>query len=513
MRQNSRLARALVFPLLYGLAAADTCLSQGELAGVVFGSVFGTLVICACIGAALYCFLWRQPKSKIANAKTNHLPPTATKTTERGCDPENVPHSDKFTLIDSYKLRRKSDFAQQKSFSSEDVNEVEAVAAVDLSSKSLQGLGFSVRGSMGEGIFIREVIEDGPADTSKNVFPGDRIRGLWISFDEMVFSDAVTILSYASPYKVKLELERKVAETPTLEIDTQAPSTFLHHPLFRSNSLRQRVQFNPTSCSPPIRVESESTTQKFALPSPRKEEKPELQREKSYESITTPRDPTPEPEPEPQQIDEEKDVSSKQHSKMSSSDYSSTSDVSSMSKEAVPQPPLELSVSPTPPVAEICAPVPIPKTAKSLLAPDDAENVSEEAAAIRAAEPNRTVTGRICVFFQPPPQAKAPDFTEARVSRIPRRDSEKSIIIERKLPRVPSGSFNRSNTMEQDATIWSRLYQEKKGQLKKTREKEGRAKSEDAIYGTLRGDHRRRLTQNEEQLERQIAELRQLGVL
>ncbi|CAJ0586166.1 unnamed protein product, partial [Mesorhabditis spiculigera] len=480
MRQNSRLARALVFPLLYGLAAADTCLSQGELAGVVFGSVFGTLVICACIGAALYCFLWRQPKSKIAHAKTNHLPPTATKTTERGCDPENVPHSDKFTLIDSYKLRRKSDFAQQKSFSSEDVNEVEAVAAVDLSSKSLQGLGFSVRGSMGEGIFIREVVEDGPADASKNVFPGDRIRGLWISFDEMVFSDAVTILSYASPYKVKLELERKVAETPTLEIDTQAPATLLHHPLFRSNSLRQRVQFNPTSCSPPIRVESESTTQKFALPSPRKEEKPELQREKSYESIPTPRDPTPEPEPEPQQIDEEKDVSSKQHSKMSSSDYSSTSDVSSMSKEAVPQPPVELSVSPTPPVAEICAPVP-------------------------------SKISRLC--DQPPPQAKAPDFTEARVSRIPRRDSENSIIIERKLPRVPSGSLNRSNTMEQDATIWSRLYQEKKGQLKKTREKEGRAKSEDAIYGTLRGDHRRRLTQNEEQLERQIAELRQLGVL
>ncbi|CAJ0920968.1 unnamed protein product, partial [Mesorhabditis belari] len=111
----------------------------------------------------------------------------------------------------------------------------------------------------------------------------------------------------------------------------------------------------------------------------------------------------------------------------------------------------------------------------------------------------------------PPPTARAPDFAEVRVSRIPRRDSDKSIIIERKLPRVPSTSLNRSNTMDKDSTIWSRLYQEKRGQLKKTRDI--RAKSEDAIYGTLRGEHRRRLTQNEEQLEKQIQELRQLGVL
>lgn len=49
---------------------------------------------------------------------------------------------------------------------------MDARAAVPLASKSMAGLGFSIRGSMIDGIFIREVSADGPAKESNNVFAG-----------------------------------------------------------------------------------------------------------------------------------------------------------------------------------------------------------------------------------------------------------------------------------------------------------------------------------------------------
>lgn len=93
---------------------------------------------------------------------------------------------------------------------------------------------------------------------------GDRILNVTISFRHVVYEDALTILSYASPYDVTMELEkglrnnsstlkkRKAASTvslasnsPSATLSTIAgsvqqegpPNERLVHPLYRSQSI------------------------------------------------------------------------------------------------------------------------------------------------------------------------------------------------------------------------------------------------------------------------------------
>lgn len=77
------------------------------------------------------------------------------------------------------------------------------------------------------------------------IFAGDRIMSLTIDFRHIVQEDAMTILSYASPYNVQLELvngnnklrssgsSRSGAETASPKPGRQSP---LVHPLARSSS-------------------------------------------------------------------------------------------------------------------------------------------------------------------------------------------------------------------------------------------------------------------------------------
>ena len=91
---------------------------------------------------------------------------------------------------------------------------------------------------------------------------GDKILGVTISFRHIVYEDALTILSYASPYDVTLELEkgqksggtlvkqRKAASTGSLasgsagaslaasaSVAGQLPEGPVIHPLYRSQSI------------------------------------------------------------------------------------------------------------------------------------------------------------------------------------------------------------------------------------------------------------------------------------
>ena len=102
---------------------------------------------------------------------------------------------------------------------------------VDLRSRYFTGLGFNVCGNIRDGIFIKDLLHHGPAGQSGQIraggclaiyfshliviamnrligLAGDRISALRVSFRHMVLEDAMTILSYASPYEVQLELER-----------------------------------------------------------------------------------------------------------------------------------------------------------------------------------------------------------------------------------------------------------------------------------------------------------------
>ncbi|VDM78114.1 unnamed protein product [Strongylus vulgaris] len=168
------------------------------------------------------------------------------------------------TMIDSFKLPRKLlDTGTQKSFSVENVNEASGKVGVLLKSENAAGFGMMIQGNMNEGIFVKEIVPMGAAYQTGNILPGDRIKTLTICFDNMVYEDALTLLSYASPYKVKFELERKIETPPPMDGDMTNARL---HPLFRSNTLTH-IQFNPIS-SPSPRPSSDEETEKIETPPP-----------------------------------------------------------------------------------------------------------------------------------------------------------------------------------------------------------------------------------------------------
>uniref|UniRef100_A0A158P5V2 PDZ domain-containing protein n=1 Tax=Angiostrongylus cantonensis TaxID=6313 RepID=A0A158P5V2_ANGCA len=145
-------------------------------------------------------------------------------------------------MMDSFKIPRKLlDTGTQKSFSVENMNQASSKVGVLLKTEDSAGFGMSIQGNMNEGIYVKNVVPKGVADLTGNILPGDRIKSLTIDFDYMVYEDAVTLLSYASPYKVKFELERKIETSPSTDRHISSPRL---HPLFRSNTLTH-IHFNP----------------------------------------------------------------------------------------------------------------------------------------------------------------------------------------------------------------------------------------------------------------------------
>lgn len=74
---------------------------------------------------------------------------------------------------------------------------------------------------------------------------GDRIVSITVFLEKMVYEDALTILSYASPYKVRLEVEKPKSNTENVTSNTLTKKSSasavtgqkLIHPLYRSQSL------------------------------------------------------------------------------------------------------------------------------------------------------------------------------------------------------------------------------------------------------------------------------------
>ena len=78
-------------------------------------------------------------------------------------------------------------------------------------------------------------------------FAGDQITSMTVSFKQMVLEDAITLLSYASPYEVNLDMQR-VGEkqlgskgiylSPAVSgLKTALPSERVCHPFFKSQSI------------------------------------------------------------------------------------------------------------------------------------------------------------------------------------------------------------------------------------------------------------------------------------
>jgi len=97
---------------------------------------------------------------------------------------------------------------------------------------------------------------------------GDRIDGIRISFRHMVFEDALTILSYALPYDVQLEVENSSSSCPNTLVRTKktsgsgiAPADRICHPFYRSQSISDlgqvstaMVTMNYNSCNEKLSI-------------------------------------------------------------------------------------------------------------------------------------------------------------------------------------------------------------------------------------------------------------------
>ncbi|VDK82364.1 unnamed protein product [Litomosoides sigmodontis] len=141
--------------------------------------------------------------------------------------------------------------------------------------RDTSALGFQIaQGS--DGICISYVEPNGPADRSGNIFVGDKIKELTITFENMPFGDALTILSCASSYKIRLELERAIindANQPDYvaeEVDTSsAPSMQQLSSLYKSYStsdLALRLKNTHMSTNKSVSGGSFMSKQKYQLP-------------------------------------------------------------------------------------------------------------------------------------------------------------------------------------------------------------------------------------------------------
>ncbi|XP_059178190.1 uncharacterized protein LOC131957410 isoform X2 [Physella acuta] len=137
------------------------------------------------------------------------------------------------------------------------------VISVTLESQDIIGLGFNICGNYGDGIQVSEVNNRGPAKESGQIKVGDRILSVTVSYEHIVYEDALTILSYASPYPVKI-LVQKATDDSLKTFDgknMRHESRRLSHPLYRSRSMdtiKSPPQREPTSrSSHPKRTQSD----------------------------------------------------------------------------------------------------------------------------------------------------------------------------------------------------------------------------------------------------------------
>ncbi|CAH1791752.1 unnamed protein product [Owenia fusiformis] len=240
-----------------------------NIGGIVAGCILGTLALCAIIGGLVGFLLWRKYKARGNLTLNNESQAYQNKAFDKEDEDttndklDGDPEQGLSTLAprDAEKTRAPltataSNASEQKTWkslpnrsegprlchqgsrSSLDNNFFgldPEIVSVQLQSQDIIGLGFNVCGSMRDGIFVSQVHNRGPAIESGEIKPGDRILSLTISFENMVYEDALTILSYASPYPVTIQLQKTAPASHKQA--TKLDSSDLHHPVYRSQSL------------------------------------------------------------------------------------------------------------------------------------------------------------------------------------------------------------------------------------------------------------------------------------
>ncbi|XP_076315458.1 uncharacterized protein LOC143227989 [Tachypleus tridentatus] len=275
-----------------GCTADELCYSTGEVAGIAIATFIVTLVLGG-LGLVVTWYLWKRQKSARVTAgklgteeekaddkgkfaidnphfRSDEPDGTTLDAAEKGkavvsCDRPTLPGELNSKVAPAHTKHKKSRLPLTNPFTSvfylnkkqrtmDDTDlaiEPERVM-VPLRGHDFSGLGFNIFGNMRDGIFVKDVLHRGPASESGRIKAGDRILSVNVSFSNMVYEDALTILSYASPYDVQLELE-KVSESnqgmsSPSESKRLGSSSFsgggqrLFHPLYRSQSIDDLTQ-------------------------------------------------------------------------------------------------------------------------------------------------------------------------------------------------------------------------------------------------------------------------------
>ncbi|KAG5673583.1 hypothetical protein PVAND_003618 [Polypedilum vanderplanki] len=217
--------------------------------GNIVSAVFGTIAIIAVLGVLAW-WIYKKHYSKFQ--KDAKLVPN---------DPENAKHEFAFDNLafkgdGSKPPPLNANWTSPKNAST--INDYKrkplddsyagmpAPRLVSLKGSDFTGLGIECYGGLKDGIFVKKVAPQGPASGQINI--GDRITSLTIDFRHIVQEDAMTILSYASPYNVQIELingnnklrssgssskGKNIDLTASPKPGRQSP---LIHPLVRSSS-------------------------------------------------------------------------------------------------------------------------------------------------------------------------------------------------------------------------------------------------------------------------------------
>lgn len=222
-----------------------TCYGSGSIAGAIIGTALITIGLGA-TAALLYNLYWRSRKGQHLVLVTDIENPSDQYAFDNPGFREATPIKQNLSEEKPNKLDRGwLGGLTPRSHNLKTVDDSclsdSQVKMVSLKSRDFTGLGFSVCGNMRDGIFVKDLMHRGPAFESGCINPGDRILRMSISFRHMVYEDALTILSYASPYDVQLDVEHNPVSRPATLLRSRrdaenSSGERIRHPFYRSQS-------------------------------------------------------------------------------------------------------------------------------------------------------------------------------------------------------------------------------------------------------------------------------------